>query len=131
MPQIDSKNYLDWFQKAQEDGLNAASILKHRDGTPSAACFLSQQMVEKYLKGLLIFHSREFPKVHDLLEIETLLLDVEPEIKKYEEELDMLATYYIETRYPGDYPEFSWQDAKEAYEAAKRIKIFVKEKTSQ
>lgn len=31
-------------------------------------------------------------------------------------------------RHPGDYPEFSMKDAKEAYEAALRVKDFVLEK---
>jgi len=42
--------------------------------------------------------------------------------------MDILTTYYFETRYPGDYPEFSWQDAEQAYDAAKKIKKFVLEK---
>lgn len=42
--------------------------------------------------------------------------------------LDIFSSYYIETRYPGDFPEFSWRDAEEAFEAAKNIKKFVLEK---
>ncbi|MBI2459091.1 MAG: HEPN domain-containing protein [Parcubacteria group bacterium] len=41
-----------WVRKARDDELNIRSILKHRDGAPSGVCFLSQQMAEKYLKGL-------------------------------------------------------------------------------
>jgi len=119
------KHYLDWFNKADEDELNTVSILKHRDGTPSVVCFLSQQMAEKYLKGLLVYHEKDFPKIHDLIKIEELLLEFEPEIKEYKDELDLLNRYYIETRYPGDYPEFTWQEGEQAYEAAKKIKEFV------
>jgi HEPN domain-containing protein len=122
MNQSDSKNYLDWLKKADEDELNVVSILKHRDGTPGAACFLSQQMAEKYLKGLLVRNGKSFPKVHDLIQLQTLLLDIAPNIKDYSGELDVLITYYFETRYPGDYPEFSWADAEEAYTAAKKSK---------
>jgi HEPN domain-containing protein len=38
---------------------------------------------------------------------------------------DLLAllSYYIETRYPGDYPEgYSWKMAEEALEAAMKVK---------
>jgi len=125
MNQNNSKNYLDWFQKADEDELNAGSILKHRDGTPSGVCFLSQQMAEKYLKGLLIYNNKSFPKIHDLIQLQTLLLDIIPDIKDYSNELDLLTTYYFEARYPGDYPEFTWKEAEQAYESAKRIKEFV------
>ncbi len=124
----DSKNHLDWLEKAEEDELNALSILKHRDGTPSAACFLSQQVAEKHLKALLVFNNIRFPKTHDLIRLQTLLLNAVPDITDYSNELDLLTTYYFETRYPGDYPEFSWSDAEEALDAARKIKNFVSEK---
>lgn len=118
-------NYSEWLKKASDDELNAQSILKHRDGTPSGVCFLSQQIAEKYLKALLIFHKKNFPKVHDLLELETRLLEIEPGIKKLHQKLSMLNRYYIETRYPGDYPDFFWEDAEKALKAALDIKEFV------
>ena len=118
----------EWVKKSHDDELNANSILTHRDGAPSGVCFLSQQMAEKLLKGLLVFYKKEFPKIHDLLELQTLILDMEPKIRNLDNELDLLNTYYFETRYPGDYPEFSWQEAKEAFEAATRIKEFMLDK---
>ena len=39
-----------------------------------------------------------------------------------------LNTFYIETRYPGDYPAFFTKEAKQAYEAALRVKVFVLDK---
>ena len=129
MPDNQEKNYQEWLRKADDDELNARSILKHRDGTPTVVCFLSQQMAEKYLKGLLIFYNQTFPKIHDLLELETLLLKITPDIKeRMHQDLKLLNRYYIETRYPGDYPEFFWHDAEEAFEAAQKIKNFVLEK---
>lgn len=122
------KNYEAWFRKAQEDGLSATAILKDKDGSPNTVCFLAQQMAEKYLKGLVIFHEKEFQKVHDLLRIESLLLEAEPEIQNIHEDCKQLNRYYIETRYPGDYPEFHWDDAEEALGAAQRIKTFILEK---
>lgn len=123
-----SKAHKEWIEKAVDDELNAQSILKHRDGAPSGVCFLSQQIAEKYLKALLIFHQKPFLKVHDLLDLETRLLDDEPEIKTLHEDLVVLNRYYIETRYPGDYPDFSWHDADDAFRAASSITNFVKEK---
>ena len=51
--------------------------------------------------------------------------DKVPEIKILSNEANLLNQFYIETRYVGDYPDFSWNDAKQAYEAAKKIKEFV------
>jgi HEPN domain-containing protein len=61
----------EWYRKAEDDLLSVRAILK--EGAPSTACFLSQQIAEKYLKGHLVFLAAPFPKVHDLLELETLL----------------------------------------------------------
>lgn len=114
-----------WFEKAHDDELSVASILRHRDGAPNSVCFLSQQMAEKCLKGLLIFYKKLPPKVHDLVRLEALVAEYAPEIKNLEEELKLLTDFYIEARYPGDYPEFHWGDAEEAFQAATDIKNFV------
>ncbi len=121
------KNHLNWFKKADEDEIAGIEIL-NAGRIFAPACFHFQQMAEKYLKGLLVFYDKEFPKVHDLLELELLLLEIVPEIKNYENELDLLNSYYIETRYPGDYPEFTKNETEQAMTAAKRIKEFVLKK---
>lgn len=117
-----------WFQKADEDELNIKSILKHKDGTPSVACFLAQQMAEKYLKGFLIFIKNDLIKIHDLVKLEELISEYFPDIKTIHMEISMLGVFYIETRYPGDFPEFSWLEAEKSYASAKTIKKFVLEK---
>lgn len=118
------QNYLEWLKKAQEDELSIQAILKE-GGAPSTACFLAQQMAEKYLKGLLVFYKKSFAKVHDLLRLETLLLESMPNTNTIHNNLKLLNRFYIETRYPGDYPEFNFEEARDAYEAAKRVKEFV------
>lgn len=125
---LDSKNYLEWFKKAQDDELNGLSILKHRDGAPSGVCFLAQQMAEKYLKGMLVYHNRPFRKIHDLVELETLLREYARDITDLHDDLRLLNRFYVKTRYPGDYSEFFWKDAEEALAAAERVKEFVWEK---
>lgn len=119
--------HAEWFYKASEDELSIHAILK--DGAPSTACFLSQQMVEKYLKGFLVFHEQSFAKVHDLLQLETLLLRPDPGVSVLHTDLVLLNRYYIETRYPGDFPEFSSAEAQAAFEAALRVKAYVVSRT--
>lgn len=114
-----------WLSKAEEDDLTCASLITHKDAAPAVACFHAQQMAEKYLKTLLVFHKRDFPKAHDLRMLATLLMDVEPAIMGFESEFVILNKYITTTRYPGDFPEgFSWPDAEEAYNAAVNIKEF-------
>ena len=85
-------------------------------------------MAEKYLKALLLFHNKNFPKIHDLLELETLLLDKDPQIQVLHKQLEILNRYYIETRYPGDYPDFTFTEAQKAFEAATHVKKIALEK---
>lgn len=117
------QRHQDWFRKASEDELSAKAVLEN--GAPSTGCFLSQQMAEKYLKGLLVYLGQNFPKVHDLLELESLILEKNPDVSSIHSDLQLLNRYYVETRYPGDYPEFTLTECQEAYEAALRIKDFV------
>ncbi len=117
-----------WFDKSLEDELNIQSILKHKDGTPSVVCFLCQQMVEKQLKALLIFFDFELIKTHDLMKLSLMLEEKIPDIRSNINDVALLNRYYIETRYVGDYPEFFWEDAEEAYESVKKINKFVLEK---
>jgi hypothetical protein len=42
-----------------------------------------------------------------------------------------LNRYYIETRYPGDYPAFTMDEARAAFDAALRVKDFVLSKAVQ
>lgn len=103
----------EWIDKAEDDELSIP------------ACFLSQQMAEKCLKALLVCRNIPFPKVHDLLVLETLLIDVDPGIHQIHDQLQLLNGYYIETRYPSDYPEFTLNEAKEAFGAAEMVKEIV------
>lgn len=59
----------EWLKKANDDELNACSILKHRDGDPSGVCFLCNQMSEKYFKAFLVFKNNWFPKIHSLIRL--------------------------------------------------------------
>lgn len=113
----------EWIDRAEDDELSIRAILK--DGAPSTACFLSQQMAEKCLKALLVCRNTPFPKVHDLLVLETLLVDSVPSVPQIHECLNVLNGYYIEARYPGDYPEFTLDEAQSAFAAAEKVKEFV------
>lgn len=118
----------EWFLKAQDDELNASSILKHWDGTPAGVCFLSQQMAEKYFKAFLVDKKNWFPKIHPLDRLWELCQEIDQNFDTVKEEAIFLTGFYAATRYPGDLPDFIWKDAEEAFEAANKIKEFVLEK---
>ncbi len=78
-------DYKEWIRKAEDDKLSIQAILKE-NGPPNTVCFLSQQMAEKYLKTLMVFHHKKFPKVHDLLELESLVEKTNPDIRELDNE---------------------------------------------
>lgn len=115
----------EWIKRAQDDELNARSILTHRDGTPGGACFLSQQIAEKYLKAFLVEKKGEFPKVHHLEYLLKICAEINNDFVLLKDDAVLLSDFYVESRYPGNYPEFTWQEAEKAYESAGKIKEFV------
>ena len=124
MPNSVETGYLEWFKKAEEDAFAGEKILEAKKFF-APACFHFQQMAEKYLKGLLVFCDKSFPKVHDLIYLETLLLEQIPEVNILHADLKLLNRYYIETRYPGDYPKINFIECQKAFDSAKRIRDFV------
>ena len=123
----DNAAYLDWLAKATEDEYAGKDILAGRH-FPAPACFHFQQMTEKQLKALLLFYQKEFPKTHDLVLLAKLLEDVVPDVHSLSGDLEFLNRYYVETRYPADYPEFTWDECEKAGDASGRIKEFVLKK---
>jgi len=118
----------EWLHRAQDDELNARAILKDRDGTPSLVCFLSEQIAEKGFKALLLFHTMDYPKTHDLNQLGSLIHPHCPSVMNdLKEEILLLGRYYVGTRYPANIPleSFSWDMAEEAFKAAIQIKEFV------
>lgn len=122
-----TKYVADWLTRANED-IRVAEILLKEGGLPNTICFHSQQAAEKHLKAYLAFQEKHIRKVHDLGALLSFCLEVDKSFSKIESEINYLSKFYIETRYPGDYPEFTLKDAQEASEAAQKIKGFVMSK---
>ncbi len=120
---------LDWFKKADSDLRAAEVLIRVEEPSADIVCFHTQQCVEKYLKGFLSFHEKEFPKTHDLLE---LLLEyccpIDPSFVKWEEVCDQLNDYSVASRYPDDSHEYSVAEAEEAISHANDLKDFVRRK---
>jgi HEPN domain-containing protein len=59
-----------WLDRAEDD-LSFAQ-LGFREKYFSQACFLSQQVVEKSLKGFLLAKGRAYPRLHKVFELAKL-----------------------------------------------------------
>ena len=84
----------------------------------ATVCFHAQQLVEKYLKALLAFHSVPFPKTHDLAELVSAL-PTPHALPVDSAELGLLTRYEVEARYPGDWEPITRQESDEAVRIAR------------
>ena len=110
--------------KAENDLKNAAHTLKLARGCPTdTVCFHAQQCVEKYLKAYLAFRKVDFPKIH---EVEKLISMLPPEARPSLaiEEQALLTQYAVRPRYPG-WGEVSLPEARRAVALARRVRKHV------
>lgn len=120
-----------WIIKAENDLKTAALTLKGgKDAPTDTVCFHSQQCVEKYLKALLTFKNRDFPKTHDIEKLLDLLppeIDLPLSVKQQRQ----FTNYATATRYPGDYEEISIDEAKQALRIARRVRKEIRKLLSE
>ncbi len=112
----------DWLGKADMD-MDAAEVLLQRNPPllyPS--CFHSQQAAEKYTKAFLGWHEVSFPKTHDLEELLDLVETVDRELAESLRDVIVLTPYGVELRYPGDQPDATPAEAREAVELARTVR---------
>jgi HEPN domain-containing protein len=116
----------EWVERAENDLKNAAHTLKMGTDCPTdTVCFHAQQVVEKYLKALLVFRGISFPKIHNIEELVALLPARDrPELP--EDEQDRLTDYATVTRYPGDDEPISLTEARRAVKLARRVRTAVR-----
>ncbi|MCI0565673.1 HEPN domain-containing protein [bacterium] len=118
----------EWVAKGNDDELNALSILKHQDGTPTGVVFLCHQMAEKFLKAYIVHTQKKYPKSHNLGELVEMCANASSSFGTLGDAAAFLDPLYIPSRYPGDYPEFMWDVAERAYKTAALVKEFVLDK---
>ncbi|MBI5300393.1 MAG: HEPN domain-containing protein [Deltaproteobacteria bacterium] len=117
------KPHENWFYFANQDLAFAKGGL--RDGFFAHVCFLSQQAVEKSMKGYLVFQGKDYPKTHGLMTL-LRLMDVDW-LEEHRVSLKRLSEFYVPLRYPdaiaGSLPEGlpDKEDAGDAFEWATAI----------
>jgi HEPN domain-containing protein len=100
-----------WLLYARDDLAQAERILDQDAFAPRHVCWLAQQAAEKVLKTLLTATGTQFPRTHDL-ELLRSLVPIDLEIRA--SDLAPLTEYAVEARYPGDWPELTEREAREA-----------------
>ena len=93
---------LEWIEKAEGDWASLQREARARKNpNHDAACFHAQQCAEKYLKARLQEANVVFQKTHNLLDLLTLVLVVEPGWNALQNDLAVLNNYGVDFRYPG------------------------------
>ncbi len=115
-----------WFSKGDNDLMVGDYILTMPNPPTDTICFHSQQAAEKYLKGFLTFHGVETPKIHDIEELISMCIEIDPDFHKLLDIASDLSGYAVEVRYPleADY-EITIEEAQHAIEIAKKFKKFI------
>jgi HEPN domain-containing protein len=84
-------------------------------------CFHTQQAAEKAIKALLIKYKVEFPYVHDISQLLTLLERAGREIPGLIKEAEKLTRFAIFTRYPGLAPPVKSDEYEQAVAIAEQV----------
>ena len=117
-----------WMRQAEEDMKTAESLFK--DKRYYASVNYCHQAVEKSLKAYLISKNKSLRKVHDVVGLLEDCIKIDEIFREIQEQVQTVYPYYIKTRYPSyeDVDQFTKEQAEEAYEYAKTVLEFVKEK---
>jgi HEPN domain-containing protein len=116
----------EWVEKAENDLTNAAHTLQLGRACPTdTVCFHAQQCVEKYVKALLSYLGIDFPRIHHIADLVSLLpRGHRPRLTAAEEV--RLTDYASVVRYPGQYKRITLSEARSAVALARRVRKAVR-----
>ena len=115
----------DWVNKADLDIRSADALLAQDHPLLYPSCFHSQQAAEKYIKALLTWWNIEPPKTHELGKLLKMVEARNAELAAPLLDVIVLNTYAVDIRYPGDQPEPSLEESREALELAQRVQAAI------
>jgi len=114
-----------WLIKAQQDLDASAWLLESPQALYGAAGFHCQQAAEKALKAYLTWHEQPFEKIHSLVALVGMCLKFSSSFDALRTAATNLTPFAVTTRYPGNLPDISAQEAREALDQARQIWNFV------
>ena len=106
----------EWLRRAQSDLTLARA--KPQGVYLEDLCFHAQQAAEKAIKALLIRQGIEFPYIHDLANLLTLLEKAVGQVPDSMRQAERLTQFAVETRYPGTAPAVGETEYQEAVRLA-------------
>ena len=110
-----------WLAKGREDLQAARRLLSPPRRLSNSALFHCQRAVEKALKGFLAWHDVPFRKTHNLLEIGSACVAIDPTLQEVIDLAAPLTEYAWKFRYPGEIPAASGREAISALALATKV----------
>ncbi len=111
-----------WLVKAREDLTAAEILVAQQPPLLGIIGFHCQQAAEKYIKAFLVLHDIKFTKTHDIELLIDLIGNVDNSLADVLHDAIILSDYGVDVRYPGDIPELTPEEAKEAVKLAGMVR---------
>jgi len=102
----------EWLNRARSD--LALARTRGQDIYLEDLCFHAQQAVEKAVKALLLRRGVEFPYVHDIAQLMTLLEEAGQQVSVSVREAERLTRFAVAIRYPGMLPPVTLEEYQES-----------------
>jgi HEPN domain-containing protein/predicted nucleotidyltransferase len=109
-----------WLRQGRDHLKFAEGLIEVGDDAPHIVCFHAQQAAEKAIKAILVFLQIRFPFRHDLDEVRDLV-PVGWDILTAHPNLTVLSQWATTGRYPGNWPEATDTDARDAARQARAV----------
>lgn len=123
----DSKRYFDWLFHANLDYLAAKSLIED-ERCYFATAFHCQQCIEKALKAFLLFRTNRLVDGHNLTWLCKQAMAIDDHFREYLRDSASLNKYYIETRYPADFPlDINCETIQNLFEITTKMLNFISE----
>ncbi len=112
----------EWLNRARSD--LALARAEGPDIYLEDLCFHTQQAVEKAVKALLIMLGVEFPYVHDIAQLMTMLERAGLEVPEPVREAERLTQFAVASRYPGIASPVSHEEYQQALSVAVEVLLW-------
>ncbi len=112
---------LEWLNRAGSNVKRAREDVRLEGVYLEDLCFDAQQAAEKAIKAVLMHRGVEFPYVHDLGRLLTLLEESGMEVPEGVRAAETLTTYAVITRYPTLFEPVTEEQYREAVKLADAV----------
>ena len=115
---------MEWIGKAESDLDFANASFKEFNDYYSQICVLCHDAAEKYLKGYITANGMKPERIHDLVALLNMCIQLsadKKELKSLESHCRTLNNYYTPLKYPSHFPGSTREQAEKALGSAKQI----------